>query len=353
MLKIFPRLCVIICVCIMMLSCSSVKETATPETAKTETETDINKEAELSGKMIKNAELFKKSIASKCHETAVYMNERLYKIYEKRENILAARCSALGITDVYLYFDNKNLKDKEFSGKLRTYIVALHSRKIRCHAMLHDPAVYADDKKKTAQEIGNILEFNKAAGDDTGKFDGVLVNIQPHEYARDARIYNRGILYKWDDASYGPGKDNDMLMRQAFNVIEEARKCAPSLELAQKVAWFYDGDARSGKISIGRTEDFLKHCDYLMVSAYSSEWRDILEFAQPSIRNTEKKNSVVIAVKTSININGNDIREVSLSWKGWFRICKDMENVIKSVQKHPSFRGVVFQDYEGLEKAWE
>ncbi|OGV46584.1 MAG: hypothetical protein A2017_17330 [Lentisphaerae bacterium GWF2_44_16] len=356
MSKIFSLSFCMILLCVLTSSCSLFKDNSKPEHAVTATqpEGDINKEAELSPKMVSSAALFKKSVSSKCSECAVYMNERLYKIYEKRENVLAARCSVLGITDVYLYFNNKDLKDKEFSLKLRTIISALHSKKIRCHAMLHDPAIYADDRKKTAEEIKNVLAFNEKSGGSTDKFDGLFINIQPHEFSRDAQIYKSGIMYKWNsDTSYGLGKDNDLLMKQAFVVLEEARKCAPSVELGQKVAWFYDSDAGSGKLSLGKTDDFLKHCDYLMVSAYSSEWRDILEYILPNIRHTEKKNSILLAVKTSVNINGGDIREVSLSWKGWFRICKDMENVIKNIGKYPSFRGVVFQDYEGLEKAWE
>ena len=220
--------------------------------------------------------------------------------------------------------------------------------------MLHAPAIYSDDKKKTAGEVKNILEFNEKSGGGTDKFDGLFINIQPSEFSRNVKQYNSGILYKWDsDISYGPGKDNDLLMKQAFIILEEARKCAPSIELGQKIAWFYDGDARTGRLSLGKTDDFLKHCDYLMISAYSSEWRDILEYVLPNIKHTEKKHGILIAVKTSISTNGGNIREVSLSWKGWFRICRDMENVIKNVQKYPSFRGVVFHDYEGLEKAWE
>lgn len=335
-----------------IVSCRSILNTAVPVTDFALDKNALVKEAQVSEKMAENAELFRKNVSSKCTECGVYISDDVVKIYEHRPKVLAARCMLLGVTDAYIYVKYDELKTYDYSTMLRNVVKGLHAAGIRVQAVIVDPAIYSFKTELIAKYIQQIKDFN-AKYDEETKFDGISIDIQPDNFIRNSETYNYGVLYRWSNDNYGKGGDNDMLMKQCFAILEKAKQNVNQMSLAQTISHYYDTETTNGALTVGKIDNFLKYADTIRVIANSSDRRDIWDYASQVILKSTKAQSVVISVKTSKSIHGDKIRDISLSWKSWGKIVKDLEFVADIAGKHASFRGLAFHDYEGLEKAWE
>lgn len=313
---------------------------------------NLIKEAQITEKMAENAELFRKSVSSKCAECGVYINDDVVKIYEDRPKVLAARCILLGITDAYIYVKYDQMGTHDYSTMLRNLVKGLHLAGVKVQAVIVDPAIYSFKTDLVSKYIQKIEDFNAKYDADT-KFDGVSIDIQPDNFVRNSELYNYGVLYRWANDNYGKGGDNDLLMKQCLGILEKAKKNLAGMTLAQTISHYYDTEVAKGTLTCGKVDEFLKYADTVRVIANSSDKRDIWEYASQVLLKAERGQSVVVSVKTSKSIHGDKVRDTSLSWKSWGKIVKDLEFIVDMGGKHASFRGLAFHDYEGLEKAWE
>ena len=99
----------------------------------------------------------------------------------------------------------------------------------------------------------------------------------------------------------------------------------------------------------GRVSDFLKPCDFVVLMAYSDKPKKIFDYARDELKENKKKKSIMVAVKTSIKTKGGGGDSTSLHGAGLKNMIISLKDVIKKANKHSSFRGISFFEFEGME----
>lgn len=315
-------------------------------------EESIEKAADVTPRMRKRAASFKKKVAVKCSECGVYLTDEAYRLYKDRFGKLAARCAMLGINTVYMSVDFDNLNSYEYAARTRNRLFILHKRNIKCRAVLRGVGFFKEPEliRKT---VYSYKKFNENSEDAQTCFDGVCSAVEPHSVTKEnENLMPVGLLFKWTENSYGPGRDNCMLVGKLFEMLELFKKYAPDVPISQSVEASYHKKAVNGELLKGTVNDFLKYCDTLIVQSYYNDRRDIYEAALDSLKASLTPKSIVICVKTVTNRNLDEIREKSLSSKSFYKITRDMEYIVRKAAKSPSFKGVAFFNYTGLENDW-
>lgn len=340
---------------------------------KSAPERSLEEIAGLKGRMKSRAERFREAVSSKCAETGIFIDRQTCKVYSDELDILTARCAMLGITDIYINFtSNRHGRSKDilsyidFSGtgdegsfssadssELSELISAFHKRKIRVNAVISDPYTYYDEDRASSL-VSQVRSYNWWRSKEK-RFDGVTGNFQAHMLKPTKRQLPTGILYRWQPGAYGTGRDNDMLMRQVMKAVDEMEEEAEGsgMTVSQALGYFYHEKADEGALSSGLVSDYLKHCDYVIIFAFTSDKLELFEWIRNEVSASKKDDSVLACVRTSPDVYGEQRSESSMSSKGFFTLTKDLEYLVNKTENLKSFRGISFSDYRGLELMWE
>jgi len=340
-MRIFLRTSVVFIIMLSLISCGTPEEI--PGSA------DKLSSSPVTPIMRDRASYIKDRVFSKCSASAVFISHPVITLYSGRSPELAERCSVLGITDVFIFFDTGNASANNI---LPNFIASFSSRKINSWLYIDTPRLYAgaDVVSACASSVNSFS--GKLAADSL--FRGLLIYQRPDLVCGTELKYTSKILYKWSDDSYGKGLDNDMLMKAALEIATAFRReLPPELEIMQMISPFYDRYFKKGFLDQGASSDFMKSCSKLCLAAFFSDRFQIDENIQEPLRNISVPSSVFVAVRTYVDIYGGADREKSLSAKSWFKLTKDLESILKTAHDFKSFRGIAFYDYYGLEKMWE
>jgi hypothetical protein len=281
-------------------------------------------------------------------ELGVYIYSRTLDSYAGKHKDLAGRCAALGITEVYLSFSSKRGgKDKQYQKKIQRFIGALHESGILVYASFLDHRILVGEKS-LGEALQGFEAYNKSSLK-SSRFDGICADIEPH-IVKKGRGFPETFKPRWDGKNgYGKGLDNDLLVKKTITLLEEARETLPDITFAQSIPHFFHHHAVDGDMEKGSVSDFLKPCDFVVLMAYSDQSKKIFNYAQDELKDNKKRRSVMIAIKTSIKTKGGGGDSTSLHGEGWKNMILSLKEVIKSANKHSSFRGISFFEFEGLE----
>jgi hypothetical protein len=281
-------------------------------------------------------------------DLGVYIYSRTLDTYAGQYKNLAERCTALGITEVYLSFSSKSGRsDKKYQKKIQQFIGALHKQNILVYASFLDHKILVGEKP-LGEALQGFEAYNKTSPKST-RFDGICADIEPH-IIKKGRDFPETFKLRWDGKKgYGKGLDNDLLVQQTISLLEEVRKTLPDIAFAQSIPHFFHHHAVNGDMEKGRVSDFLKPCDFVVLMAYSDQPKKIVKYARDELKDNKNKKSVMVAVKTSIKTKGGGGDSTSLHGAGWKKMILSLKEVIKDASKHSSFRGISFFEFEGLE----
>ncbi|MFA7230462.1 MAG: hypothetical protein WC071_04270 [Victivallaceae bacterium] len=306
-----------------------------------------------------------KAAISGSKETGVVLTGSSIDFYEEIPEELALRLSMLGIGRTYLKIEPETLDDDQTADNLHGIIAALSRKNIQSNFIISDYLFYAsgithdslqeypDGKAVIHETAKRIMRFNRQADEDGEKISGVTLIVNPHRIRPDGADTPRGLLYAWNDKSYGKSMDNDMLMRQSFDIIQQLTTELESLPLSVEIANFYHDQTVAGKLSIGQVNDFLKHSQYLIITAFDKSSKQIVARAAEELKKCQSPNSIVVGVRTDSRLFGDYTEAQSLSRKKWKAFAKSVKTVVSRCSKDSAFRGICFYSFDGLEQVWE
>jgi hypothetical protein len=161
-----------------------------------------------------------------------------------------------------------------------------------------------------------VAEFSDNLGDE-GKIAGFSIILEPHRFnAVEQRRGGVDNCFIWDNKNFGPGSDNDMLMKKSF---ADAALAANESDIAfvPVIADFYHEWAKDGKLSCGKITDTAKLStskkDVLLLStgnkptAVAAQIKD--EFADAD----DTKITLVIMVADHLSVNESAFRRRNFS----------------------------------------
>lgn len=284
----------------------------------------------------------------------IYVYSKTIDKYLDAPEKLAARIILSGFSEVYLSTPKSTLctiQSANFQW-MRTFISFLHTYNIQVFALLlSNPRLYTN-QDLLFEDLGNLELYNQTVHN-SEKLDGVMADLEPHTLKSENEQAPEGLDIYWDSNNhYGIGKENDQLLKRTLNILQRASFELSPLKLKESVSFLYQPKYDEGRLSYGSTTQFLQQCESVHVMAYYNRAEVIWNRSLPLLEDANKlyKNAVSVCVKVSVNTYGDEGNEnTSLQPKGWKYLIETLSDIYARGNQHPSFRGMDFFEYDGLE----
>lgn len=299
----------------------------------------------------------KKTLFPACREFGVFITVNTIDLYEQYPEALGEKLVLLGVTDVYFDFDIKLFQKSDFTKKLHKIVDELRKRKINCSPVIESELMYQPDQNGDGTSavrdiIGEVNSFNRWVSS-RRELTGVAPIIYPHLINSGNSKIKHGLIYSWSESTYGINNENDMIMKQSFDILRDIKKAADPLPLSIIIENYYHDRTVKGNLSLGNINDFLQLGDKVILTSYAKYSNEIRELVLGELKDCKKAESVVLCLRTTRTIYGDDSESVSFTRKKWKQFIIDLNKLVQNGSKFKSFRGVAFREYDGLELQWE
>lgn len=315
----------------------------------------------LSARMKERAKALKTIVAS-CKEFGVYIAEPSRKVYAKMPEILASRCKMLGVTDVYLKISMQRYnKDGVYAQELRQLARRMKQNNILVWIILDNVSFFtwADKLGIDGEDditADSVEELIGVAGDtfaEKGRVAGILLVVKPEQMNKSNPHLPSNLLYSWSPDKYGIGNDNDTIMDYSFKIIRAVKRYAGKTQVILVISHFLHEDQQSGKLSLGNINEFLAHSDRIIITDFTSKFKNVRLQAENELRAAKKPLSISICMQMDTDaINGNSYGS-AINSKDWAYIMRGFKYIIRKAKVFPAFRGLTIYNYAGLERTWE
>ncbi len=303
-----------------------------------------------------------KKIVASCREFGVYIDEPSRKVYAKTPEILASRCKILGITDVYLKISIKRYnKDGIYARELRQLASRMKQCNIAVWIILDNVSFFtwADrlgndgEDDITADSVEKLIGIAGDTFAEKGRVAGILLVVKPEQMNNSNPELPSNLLYSWGPDKYGIGNDNDTIMNYSFKIIRAVKRYAGKTKVILVVPHFLHDDKQNGKLSSGNINEFLAQSDRVIITDFTSKFKNVRLQAETELKAANKPQSVTICMQMDTDaINGNSYGE-AINSKDWAYIMRGFKYIIRKAKIFPAFRGITIYNYAGLERTWE
>ena len=254
--------------------------------------------------------------------------------------------SDAGFNRICLFISSAAELDERFSA----FLQAASAEKLAVDVMLRQEDFIAkhrgsslvksvDDRSADLAEIcRKIGRINRALPEKTACVDQVIVAVSPHKFVSDTRD-RAGQLFVWSEKNAGPGLDNDMLMLQAFELLNKLDTCG--MKLAAGVPDFYHELAVQGKVTKGRMNDFCslrkgKTPVYLLSGGGKPS--QVVSGSREEFKSAGRGQNAVLEIELAGHTSSSSGK---LRRRDWRDLEKILGYVIREHQKYPAFRGIM------------
>ncbi|MCQ2378300.1 MAG: hypothetical protein MJ016_03685 [Victivallaceae bacterium] len=104
--------------------------------------------------------------------------------------------------------------------------------------------------------VKKILELKASSGSAYRNLTGITIAANVHFFNSSNLDYPADGLFVWDENSFGPGLDNDEMMKMTLKMLRELPPFPDDLQLTIGVPDHYSELVHEGKLSCGTAEDF-------------------------------------------------------------------------------------------------
>lgn len=304
----------------------------------------------ISAEMRNKAKEVKAIITPGAKEIGMFISMNTIALYWAHPEYLAERLALPGVTDVYFEIRLSVLNDSNYYPALRKIIAAIHAVKIKCHIVIEDEMLYsADNEDHDARRTVSAIKSYNWYSPRNSEFDGIVAVVNPHHIVSSNVFLKHGLLYSWQDSNFGKNHENDMIMRQAFQILEEIKTAASPMSLTVITENFYHEHNKKGDLSLGNINDFCKYTDSVIIIDYAKYAKEAFGLVKDELKDCNKNQSVMICLRTDRSMYGENAEAVSFSRKKWSQMTTDLTALIKYASAFKSYRGICFRDFDGFE----
>ncbi len=197
----------------------------------------------------------------------------------------------------------------------------------------------------TGMTLAQVREKLIALQTKTFRFAGVTVIAQPHLYTKENIFRPEGLLYTWDENTFGEGMDNDMLMKISLEKLTDFADKIENVPLSIGIPDFYEELVMDGQISCGSVTDFGKIAQKVIVFNSANKPSELL----PAVQN-ELNNAAPGSVLVMVPLAGHtSVRTGSLRLRNWDDYTRSLNYAITEWKKSPAFGGIVLGPLSQIE----
>lgn len=196
-----------------------------------------------------------------------------------------------------------------------------------------------------AQAVRCIQEFNRNLPEGAAKIQAVTVLVEPHKFTAARQGFCQ--IYSWSEKCFGPGMDNDMLMKEALELL---KKVEPGdLELTVAFPDFYHELAVQGKVTVGKIRDFAQ-CNAgvknLMIMSAGNKPSQVVSGIAGELAAADKNQRVILGIELSAHTanTGSTLRR-----RDHRDLTRILDFIVKTHRKSPAFKGIMISPLSVLE----
>lgn len=266
--------------------------------------------------------------------------------YRYTNSEVLERIKALGFNRIYCYITSETELDEHLSEFLTLasqagYPVEIvimqrdYYRKYRTNQLIR-PLI--KQYPTLIQAVQKIIEFQSELLPETVKISGITTVIEPHMFNTSNTERSNGLLFSWKENAYGIGRDNDMLMRDAFEQLKKIRALPGMPQFTVAVPDFYHEKAAAGLLSAGKITDFQKFADRVIVVNSGNRPTQLVKFAEDELKSSAAGGKILISIPLAHHVSENS---GGLRRRDWNDFMHALNYSAENLKKHSSFGGFV------------
>lgn len=258
------------------------------------------------------------------------------------------RIENLGFNRVYLHLSSES----ELNEQLASFLAGAGERGLPVSAVISVQDFYSRHRGNgvirqlrpryfTLREMAaKIAEFN--AGLPPGsRFSGVVAVAEPHVFNDTRAVLPLGMLYCWSDSTYGPGLDNDLMLKAVVAALKELPERLGGLPLTVAVPDFYHEKAVAGELSVGRIGDFVELSTSgrdVIVCSGGNKPSELSRVVADELEAVRQDDRVLIEINLA---DHTSVASGALRRRDWNDLLRSLQYLISRQSDRPAFQGVV------------
>ncbi len=193
-------------------------------------------------------------------------------------------------------------------------------------------------------ETPNLPEAAKCAADfiaglpEEERPCGVVAAIEPHLFVSANIRRPQGEFFAWSENTYGPGLDNDMLMRKSLEALKAVHEALAPLPVTAGFADFYQEKTQTGKLSCGSVGDFQKITPQILVYNSGNKPSETVSVVAEELAAAAGEKSMLVGISIAPH---TAVSSGALRRRNWADLTRALGYAIENWSAAPAFRGVV------------
>ena len=171
------------------------------------------------------------------------------------------------------------------------------------------------------------------------RFAGITVIIEPHRFVSGSPNLPPDALFAWNEKVYGPGLDNDLIMRRTFDVLRQLPEAAGEIPVSVAFPDFLHEKAVAGELTVGSVPDFcaIKGIRRIIIVNSGNRPSELLAGISNELKEAPKGTKIVIAVPVAEHPS---VGAGALRRRDWRDFVRSLGYLIRNAGCYPSFDGV-------------
>lgn len=191
--------------------------------------------------------------------------------------------------------------------------------------------------------LAHLREFE--ADHESFRFSGVTVLAEPHLFTSANPRRPKNLVFAWSDKTFGPGLDNDRIMRATLQKLSAFGAELGSTPFTVAMPDFYEELVQEGKLSCGSVADFSAAAPKIMIRNAGNKPTEAVEVVRNEL-NAAKPGSLLISITLAEHTS---VTAGSLRRRNWADFIRSLDYAIGQWKQYPAFDGVVLGPFSRIE----
>ena len=264
--------------------------------------------------------------------------------------------AALGFNRIYAFITSET----ELDGEFQRFLAAAAEKSLPVEVVLCQRDFFNRSRgnkvlrrilprhPELPQAAEMVAEFNRELPPEH-RIAGITVVLQPHcfDHAMTAAPHEQ--IYAWSDESYGIGGDNDLLMRNAFDLLKELPRKTGGLPLTVAIQDFFHDKATEGKLSMGTIKDFaaaIVPAPRLLINNSGNRPTQLVDAVSRELAAAPAGTEIAVVINLA---NHTSVNAGALRRRDWNDMLRSLRYMLEKTSSEPAFSGVVIGPLAALE----
>ncbi len=290
-------------------------------------------------------EKLKKIFTKAGHKLDLFIYTKTLKKYKPAK--LAKLCSSFGIRNIYLVFSYKkyNKHTNSYAKRLKQFITLMSNKKIKVFSLIYNDIYPYLNKSHASSVIKSLTAYNNSCKKKSERFSGIISDLEPGSINKKNLPFHENYQPAWKKKNHADfPKHNNELLTKTYSILDRTKKNFKDLSLFQTIPSYFDSYSNPNEAFIGSSNNFLKHCNKLILMVYSDSGKKVLLKSKKALKKTTLINSVILCIKTSPKGKSNTTF-YNMSWNNFLI---NIKTLLTKCSKYQSFNGIAIYDLGGL-----